>query len=62
MRSGQVGDKLETPPDGKLLPIAAVAEIELPDRWSPLAEAADACTRSPVSRRYAERRASPPDG
>jgi phosphohistidine phosphatase len=33
-----VGGTVEVPPDGKLLPTAAVAAIELPDRWEPLAE------------------------
>jgi len=35
-----VGGKIEVPPDGKLLPTAAAAVIELPDSWDPLEEGA----------------------
>jgi len=34
------GDRLQVPPDGKLLPTAAVAYLELPDNWQGLAEGA----------------------
>ena len=33
-----VGDGIQMPPDGKLLPTAAVAYLEMPDNWKDLAE------------------------
>jgi phosphohistidine phosphatase len=33
-----VGDRIQTPSDGKLLPTAAVAHLEMPDNWKALAE------------------------
>lgn len=35
-----VGDRIQMPPDGKLLPTAAVAYLELPDNWKDLEEGA----------------------
>jgi len=35
-----LGNKLEAPPDGKMLPTAAAASIELADNWEQLAEGA----------------------
>ena len=34
------GDGIQIPPDGKLLPTAAVAYLEMPDNWKDLAEGA----------------------